>query len=98
MKFFDKSLEQIYRIVADINDKLYKQTDDASADVEPTVYVSFEFDSYKGTFRLNDQILFSTHNTLQRYVVEDDDYEDVKITLVRAINEKISEFHEIKSI
>lgn len=94
MKFFDKTLDEIYDIVSEINDIIFNQT--CKEPDFPTHQVTFTFSDWAGMFSFNDDDLFSTEDEPRIYLGEEiDDYEDVKLTLIRTINERIDKYKQI---
>ncbi len=91
MKFFDKTLDEIYEIVSDINENIYDQ-------LQTDVYPLLEF-SFNGTyawFGFDETILFTDDDDPREYFEESDAYEDVEITLIREINKKLDRYKKIQ--
>ena len=94
MKFFDKTLDEIFDIVADVNEQIFSQIN--TENKFPSLTVTFEFCEWWACFNLEDMMLFSTENNDQAWVEETDTYEDLKITLIRAINNKLDNFKKVQ--
>lgn len=94
MKFFDKTLDEIFDIVADVNEQIFNQLN--TENEFPTLMVTFEFCEWWAGFNLEDIMLFSTENNDQAWIEETDTYEDLKITLIRAINNKLDNFKKVQ--
>lgn len=94
MKFFEKTLDEIYEIVYEVNEQLFEQTCDEKD--FPIIGVFFEFTDWAATFKLNDEVLFTSECCAQEYLGDElDCYEDVKVTLIRSINQKLDIYKKI---
>lgn len=96
MKFFDKTLDEIYDILSDVNDQIFVQT--CEENEFPKVEVTFEFSDWYGVFKLDNQELFSTENNDQQFFEETNEYENIKVALINAINERLSAYTKIKIV
>lgn len=84
VKFFNKTLDEIYDIIFDLNELLIPEN---SFDVG----VTFEVADYWCSIKFREQELFNTENDKREYLGEEiDDYEDLKDCIKRILTERLS--------
>lgn len=94
MTFFDKTLDEILDIIADVNEQIYNQVNiDGDA---PSITITFEFCEFLAVFKMNELELFNTENDPRLYDEDTDEYEDLSLALPRVINEKLDTFKTIR--
>lgn len=96
MTFFEKTLDEIYDIVSEINDQIFEQT--CPEDQFPKVQVTFEFSDTWALFKLNDDELFNSENNGLQWDDNLNDYEDLSGYLIKEINNKLDIYKKIELI
>lgn len=94
MKFFDKTLDEIYDIVSDVNELIFSQVN--TKNEFPSINITFEFGDWFALFKMDEQVLFSTENNDRERNEETGECEDIKLTLIRAINEQLNLYKKVK--
>jgi hypothetical protein len=89
MKFFDKTLDEIYDIVSEINEQLGRDRDWFEG-------LEFSFNEWAGYFSFKDMVLFSTENNQQQWIDELDEYEDLRVTLRRELIDLFDEYKKFE--
>lgn len=89
MKFFNTSLDDIYEIVLEFNEKLCNDRD-------WFVGITFTFNEYDAYFSFKDTILFSSENNQQQWIEETQNYEDLRIALRRSLIDHFNEYKTFK--
>lgn len=93
MKFFNKTLDEIYDIVVSINEQIEESRDGV---FELYGKLSFEFNDNWAMFKFIDLPLIDDDNHIGwEYIDALDDYEDIEICLKRLIMNRCNEISQI---
>lgn len=96
MKFFDKTLDEIYEIISEINDELSACLPQKEHDW--FIGVTFEFNGWVGMAKFMDECLLSSQDEERIYYDDIDEYEDLKDAIKRRIKEQIDYYSQFKSV
>lgn len=89
-KHFDKSLQEICDILADLNEQLYSCLSEKEQDW--WTGLSCEFNEWWACIKFQDIDLFSTEADERVYLEDVDDYEDLKDCIQRVLLEKFAQY------
>lgn len=93
IKFFDKTFDEIYDILSEVNDSISEST---GLDFPPEL--TFTFNRWAGWFEFNEIMLFSTEDDPREYIEQTDSFEDLKPALLRKLNEVLDTYSKISLI
>lgn len=87
-KFFDKTLDEILFIIAELNETVYEQVGGVDA-------FSFEFNEWVGVVKFNSLEIMNTEEDPRTYNANTDSHEDLKDAIKRLFKEQ-SKIYSIK--
>lgn len=96
MKFFDKTLDEIYEIISEVNDELSYCLPQKERDW--FIGITFEFNGWVGMVKFMDECLLSTETQVLIYYDDIDEYEDLRDAIKRCIKEQIDYYSQFKSV